>query len=239
MPKGISIHVGLNTVSSSYYGSGVRDLYPCENDAVNYWEICREKGFSEQHLLLSKSATLANFESVFAGCISGLEEDDLLVFTFSGHGSRKKDLNGDEEDDWDETLCFYDGEFLDDQFQGYYEMIPKGARVLFIIDSCYSGTSFRDWIKDFLEEKGIKKDYSHFGLRVYASSMDHETSTAGYPNSLYTNKFLAAYLSANGELSYEDLHAQLIGEFPIDQTPQFFDLGDSSRWQNLETTFNI
>lgn len=74
-----------------------------------------------------------------------------VVFFYSGHGSQKKDLDGDEPDGKDETLVTYDSslaegdrDILDDELQIFLqELVAAQAHVTVILDCCHSGTGIR------------------------------------------------------------------------------------------------
>ena len=95
-------------------------------------------------------------EAFFNWLIKGTKPGDLAIFYFSGHGSRVRDLDGDEEDGFDEVLCPYDIDcengknlLLDDELGAWLRKLSKRT-VVVMIDSCHSGGATR----------GVKKDYS-------------------------------------------------------------------------------
>ncbi len=51
--------------------------------------------------------------------VAGAQAGDSLLLHFSGHGSQKRDTDGDEEDGMDETICPMDyeraGVIVDDE----------------------------------------------------------------------------------------------------------------------------
>ncbi|EKM58131.1 uncharacterized protein PHACADRAFT_206968 [Phanerochaete carnosa HHB-10118-sp] len=76
---------------------------------------------------------------------------DHLVFHFSGHGSQKPDLNGDEADKMDEAIwpadvtLNEDGDadnvIIDDDIKSILvDNVPDGASLVIILDCCHSGT---------------------------------------------------------------------------------------------------
>ncbi|MGH9901262.1 MAG: caspase family protein, partial [Pyrinomonadaceae bacterium] len=74
----------------------------------------------------------------------------LLVFLFSGHGSRVPDQDDDENDPWDETIVPYDSrtakgfDIRDDEIDDLFaELGQYSSNVTFIFDSCHSGTASR------------------------------------------------------------------------------------------------
>ncbi|GJN41051.1 hypothetical protein PR202_gn00375 [Eleusine coracana subsp. coracana] len=70
---------------------------------------------------------------------------DSLVFHFSGHGTQKPDLNGDEVDGYKEALCPLDveesGKILDDEINEIIvQPLGRGVKLHAIVDTCHSGT---------------------------------------------------------------------------------------------------
>ena len=88
-------------------------------------------------LLLNSQATSANFMALLNELQGGTEDDILFIF-FSGHGNRVEDTNGDEADGYDEVLCFYDVNLLDDTFALLLASLPM-RRMAIMMDACYSG----------------------------------------------------------------------------------------------------
>lgn len=62
--------------------------------------------------------TRANIIRAMHWLVAGAQPNDSLFFHFSGHGSQTPDLDGDEEDGFDETILPVDfkqaGEIVDD-----------------------------------------------------------------------------------------------------------------------------
>lgn len=135
----ISLHIGIN----DYPGTG-NDLSGCVNDANDWAALCREEGFDQVETLLDGQATKQNMLSAISKQLRRLNYGDLLVLTYSGHGSYTTDTNGDEADRRDECLCPYDiwteGPITDDELYELFQIRDRGARFVFISDSCHSGT---------------------------------------------------------------------------------------------------
>jgi hypothetical protein len=82
---------------------------------------------------------------IFFRLVENAKEGDCLVFTYSGHGSWKKDKSGDEVDGKDEELVPIDYEVSGDIVDDYINKIlvskvPKGVNLVCIIDACHSNT---------------------------------------------------------------------------------------------------
>ena len=70
---------------------------------------------------------------------------DSLVFYFSGHGLQQKDLQEDEIDGFDETICPVDfmreGMIVDNDINSLIvRPLKEGVTLHAIVDACHSGT---------------------------------------------------------------------------------------------------
>ena len=130
--------VGIND-----YPGTENDLHGCVNDANEWCEMFESLGFDEVRAMSDYSATavavLLNLESL----ILEAEAGDVIVFTYSGHGTYTWDESGDEPDYYDEALYVYDGMILDDELRGVIDEAAEGVHIVVILDSCFSGTATR------------------------------------------------------------------------------------------------
>lgn len=139
--------IGIN----NYPGTHM-DLAGCVNDA-NAWEAeLKGRGFAVTKLL-DAQATKAGMVAGFKSVIGGAETGDLVVITFSGHGTYVPDVSGDELDGLDEGLCPHDiqtggGALLDDEIHALFAARKPGVRLVLISDSCHSGTVTRAAVRD-------------------------------------------------------------------------------------------
>jgi len=141
--KGISLHIGLNTVDSGHYG-GPQTLFGCHFDARAMDQIAESAGYQDRTVLLDKAATVKAVTEVMASAAEELDTGDIFMLTYAGHGSSIPDFSGDEKDDgMDETWCLFDREMLDDEMYELWRGFREGVRVLVISDSCHSGTVVR------------------------------------------------------------------------------------------------
>lgn len=147
--KGRALLVGVN------YYQHAPDVPPtrgAQEDAEATSELIQQKyGFQrgEIKLLLGAQATAGNIIAEFRRwLIEGTQPGDRVFFHYSGHGSRVKDLNGDEADGYDETLAPYDvtlsGEnMINDDELGELIAQLSGRLAVLVFDSCHSGTISR------------------------------------------------------------------------------------------------
>lgn len=142
MGRGISLHIGVNYVDTQHYQISMR-LPHCVNDARAMQYIADQNNF-ESCLLVNEQATSYNLFFVINKAIAELVSGDILFISFSGHGTNFIDLNGDEDDGYDEGLVFYDRVVIDDELHCMWTNFRFGVRILFISDSCHSGTVTKD-----------------------------------------------------------------------------------------------
>ena len=137
MPRGISLHVGLN-----FTKVGGTPLLGCVNDAIQMAAIAKKHGFEGREILADDKALLQSVMDRIKAIATQLVAGDIFLFTFSGHGSFIGDQNGDEPNDFrDETLVLYDYMLIDDVLaRDLWPKFAGGVRILMIADSCYSGT---------------------------------------------------------------------------------------------------
>lgn len=134
--------IGIN----DYPGTHM-DLRGCVNDANDWAAELGARGFAVTRLL-NEQATKAAMVASFKAVIGAAESGDLVVITFSGHGTYVPDVNGDELDGLDEALCPYDlqtngSALVDDEIHALFAARKRGVRLVLIADSCHSGTVTR------------------------------------------------------------------------------------------------
>jgi hypothetical protein len=148
MAIGASLHIGLNRVDPAHYQDGDGKpwegrLTACEFDAKDMQALAEARGFATQ-LLLTEQATSENVIASITKAAQDLQGGDILLLTYSGHGGQVPDLNGEEEDELDETWCLYDRELVDDELYALWAKFKPGVRILMLSDSCHSGSVARD-----------------------------------------------------------------------------------------------
>lgn len=144
MAKGISLHIGLNSVDPTQYGGWDGKLNACEADAHSMQSLAKAAGVSRSDLLLTKQATAGAVIAAIGRAAQQLVAGDLLLLTFSGHGGQLDNLTGDEPDGIDETWVLYDRQLLDNELYTMWSKFASGVRILVLSDSCHSGTVIRN-----------------------------------------------------------------------------------------------
>lgn len=110
--------------------------------------------------LIDEQATYQNITTQLSSFINKTKKGDIVYLHFSTHGQPVEDLNGDEEDGWDEAIVpidayklykkgTYEGKnhILDDQINKFVkklrEKIGPSGFLYVVIDACHAGTSSR------------------------------------------------------------------------------------------------
>ncbi|GFZ46467.1 LOW QUALITY PROTEIN: cysteine endopeptidase [Saitozyma sp. JCM 24511] len=137
--------VGIN-----YYGSQ-NQLGGCINDAHNVERfICERFGYDTSDIVsLTDDAqdprqipTRENIMRAMQWLVSGAQKDDALFFHYSGHGTQTQDLDGDEDDGFDEDRYAHLGAIAEPPRSHtlLVKPLPPGCRLTAIFDSCHSGS---------------------------------------------------------------------------------------------------
>lgn len=117
------------------------------------------KGF-EIDTLVDQAATYKNIKEGLTRLIAKCNQGDLIYVHFSCHGQPIEDLDGDEEDGWDEALIpvdaklhyekgVYEGgsHLIDDELEKYMSLIrhkiSSEGMVYVVLDACHSGGASR------------------------------------------------------------------------------------------------
>ncbi|MET8022876.1 caspase family protein [Streptomyces avermitilis] len=159
MTHGMSLHIGLNGVDRTKYGGWDGKLIACENDARDMEQLAKEAGIRERTTLLTAEATVDNVTAELRKAAKALTAGDLLLFSYSGHGGQVPDLNGpeDESDRLDETMCFFDREYIDDELYKEFEGFAEGVRILCFLDCCHSGSGIR--VREILSPDAMEEQF--------------------------------------------------------------------------------
>lgn len=145
MPNRVALVVGIN----AYPGA---PLNGCLADADYMATLLAERGFAVK-TLRDGAATCAGITREVANLLAQLDGPGSYgVISYSGHGAQVRDLDGDEGDRLDETVCPVDFDFsnkatwlTDDVMHDLVVAanLPAGASLLVNLDSCHAGTMLR------------------------------------------------------------------------------------------------
>ncbi|WVW81989.1 metacaspase-1 [Kwoniella bestiolae CBS 10118] len=141
--------IGINYIGSSQALAG------CINDAHNVQKFLIERYNykAEDIVMLTDDARnqrqIPTRNNIIQACqwlTQDAQPNDALFFHYSGHGGQTKDLDGDEDDGYDEVIYPLDhkqaGHIVDDECEHHLLVrpLPAGCRLTAIFDSCHSGS---------------------------------------------------------------------------------------------------
>ena len=154
----VALLVGISSYPAD---SGWSNIHG-ENDLDILAKALEERGFKNENIyvLAGKKATKKNIIKSLNDLSSKVAKGGFFVTQFSGHGQQVQDLNGDENDSFDEALVPYDapkfsesstykGEkhLIDDDFAALFqpirEQLGEDGQCLILVDACHSGTLAR------------------------------------------------------------------------------------------------
>lgn len=195
MAKGISIHIGVNWVDKKHYGTQLK-LRNCENDARMMMHIADQNGFFS-HLLVNETATSYNFFYFLNRAADELHKEDILFISFSGHGAYVPNTGfyGDdgESSGYDQAILLYNRMVIDDELNLMWQKFRAGVRILFVSDSCYSGTITKNMDRCYnvsLAQGRLVKEVRQKNKEVYDSIL--QSSSARIPEPQCSVLLLAA-----------------------------------------------
>lgn len=237
--KGIALVLGMANNCSS-----------CEADASVMTSLLQNNGFTTYKIIDPTSDDVKRYlYSISQALYSG----DYFVLYFSGHGGQVADLNGDEEDGMDEVLVLNDRNFLDDELATSFSYFNYGVKMLFLSDSCNSGSVYKNnpmnmnilkpgtpYTAETISVIDNNKNMNSMRGQFVAitSSRDDQNSRMGAPYSHFTSLILNTwnngYFSGNLRQFYSMISSQ-----SVDQQPQYFSAGPNAYLFESERPFTI
>lgn len=131
-------------------------LAGCVNDARLIASVLTARyGFEPSNLieLHDESATREAILSGMSTLVERVDHDDIVVFHFSGHGSRRTTANPEKSGGKDSTIMPHDSgrhpepnrDILDDEIHAWLQKLAEKTRYITLtFDCCHSGTITRD-----------------------------------------------------------------------------------------------
>lgn len=130
-----------------------------DKDVPYVHQMLHDAGYRDVRTLVNSQATKSGIVAAFKTLSSHCSVGDVVYIHFSGHGQLVTDVNGDEEDGWDEAWIPYDayknycnedkGEkhLVDDEINvlltSIRNKIGVHGKILVVVDACHSGDSSR------------------------------------------------------------------------------------------------
>ena len=123
-------------------------LTGCVHDANNWTALLQANRF-DVRTLLDKDAGYDDFMDSLRGLVQASRAGDVLVFTYSGHGTTVPDLTNRTVDGVEEAMVPADFSednpklLMDFDMAGIFNTLPAGVNMTCLIDCCHSGTILR------------------------------------------------------------------------------------------------
>ncbi len=141
-----AVLVGINDYRSA-------PLRGCLNDVIVMQQILTKKFHFDNKgivILTDQEATKRNIIASIKWLTQNVDEDDSIVFHYSGHGSQVSvddRTSTDEIDGRDEILCPFDLDWndplRDHELGALFKKVPKSCNTLIVLDNCHSGSGLR------------------------------------------------------------------------------------------------
>lgn len=144
-----------------------------DRDVPYVQQMLNDAGYKDVRTLLNSQATKSGIVAAFKKLSSQCTIGDVVYIHFSGHGQLVTDVNGDEEDGWDEAWIPYDaykkyckedkGEkhLIDDEINvlltAIKNKIGERGKLLVVVDACHSGDSSRGDEDETI--RGVKDEF--------------------------------------------------------------------------------
>jgi metacaspase-1 len=226
-----AVCIGINN-----YPGIFNDLKGCVNDAKDWSVLLQGLGF-ETSIMLDAQATRANVKAALQNLVELTRAGDIAVFTYSGHGTQVADPSDDEADTYDEAICAYDGNIIDDELRVILERLHPQATLVVISDSCFSGSVTRlapepaipRFIPPTVSTAGMvpKRSFlmpeSDMPEILITGCTDSEYSYDaefdGRPNGAMTASAIRVIMQ-NPDVTYRQFHAGLRSILPSNEYPQ-------------------
>ncbi len=202
--------------------SAINDLTYCDEDATDWYNYLAPLGYTIILLGDGKNsypqwdgyATEYNVKAALAYFVGLADDDDIIVYASSGHGTT---YSGGE------TICLWDygvgqngedGSFKDVELAAAFA--PAVAEVFIFLDHCYSGG---------MNEVMLNANSANIYMTTTCTDDGYGYDVSTYSNGAWTYWFLEAGLVGQGFTNMEQCFDWALSNYPYDRgdTPQEFD----------------
>jgi uncharacterized caspase-like protein len=217
----LALCLGLTRVDPAAYDGWDGECPGCDRDAARVATLAHDRGFDGVEVLINQAADPAYVKPAFLAAANQLESGDLLLLYCSGHGGQQPDVDGDEDDRRDETLCWWSGEVVDDDIAVYLAKLRPGVRCLFITDTCNSGSNYRGRaierstpVEITRTPQGMAASLLHLG-----GCADGRSSYGSEQGGVFTLALLDVLARARRPISYREWFERAARRMPARQAP--------------------
>ncbi|MCK5895841.1 MAG: caspase family protein, partial [Cocleimonas sp.] len=161
------------------------DLLGAVNDAKDIEHALKQNGVRNIRVFLNSAAIKQKIEARWNEMVRLSKTGDTLIVSFAGHGMQLKDSSKDERDGKDEAFALSNFDnaslrsnkenyILDDEWYKWFGR-AKGRRIIFVADSCYSGTVDKSILRNIFPQRLAIPPYHH---RVEATIDDQPSGSS-------------------------------------------------------------
>lgn len=256
MKKALLIGINYNNTNAKLNG--------CINDILQVKNMLEKQfGYSEFTILTDETPskpTKTNIIDSINNIISDSQNCSEIYIHYSGHGVSVKDIDGDEDDGFDEALVPLDyvreGFIIDDDLNVMISKTQCNTRVVF--DCCHSGSALDLYYIIQVKEKNIvkktekvKKTSPKGNIFLISGCSDSQTSMDSYdslnrmPMGALTACIIRVLKENNYSITVGNLFKQLYSRLQIggySQTPVFSSTNDinlNAFYINKNTSRNL
>ena len=179
MPRGLSLHIGLNRIDPAHYDGWDGALPPASSMPSDMQGIAESRGFETRRLLITEAATADAITGAIEDAAGRSEPGDAFLVTYSGHGGQVPDTNDEGVDRSDETWVAFDRQLVDDELYALWGPFAPGVRIVVLSDSCHSGTVSRG-IEDEVPDPLRTRDDGRSSSRRAYRALPRDVMVATY-----------------------------------------------------------
>lgn len=200
--KGSALLVGIPKTDIPGYD----DIKGVDKSISKISTILNQRGFDDV-IIKTKDVDRTLLFNMLKEKLERLKPNDLFVFYFIGHGNQNPNIGHDkEEDNLDEFLVLKDKILLDDDIFFLLQHADKEARIVFIIEACHSGTTYK-----LYEKYGIYNEELSFpNFIYYGASNDINEAILYREGGIFTDKIYRLWKRRNGRnMSYSKVYQKV------------------------------
>ena len=212
-------------------------LFGCINDANFMNEYLTNINFTNNTIMTDNSFVKPTRENIIKNLTNLLiksNENDVIVFYYSGHGTYTKDFDNDEITGYDQVILPIDMKpIIDDELKNITQKYLKKNVTLFcLFDSCYSQSildtryQYLDSMNESQFRININENETDGNIIVISGCSDVQTSEDSFINGVSRGVLTWAFLETinkNKNISWKELITnmrKMISENNYTQIPQ-------------------
>ncbi len=251
MPRGLSIHVGLDEVDARHYEGWTGSLQHGEHDARDMRAMAEALGY-EATLLVGRHATWVAVTRAIGSVAEALGPGETFLLTYSGYGAAIGDPGApaSSTSSWTPAWALHDRLLVESEWWALLAGFHAGVRVVIVADTCHRETTRGDSALTAETQRALPDAVAHATLvghpDVYpahaaAAAIDlsavrasvivleacqkNQTAVETARNGLFTSAVLAVWRNGGFRGGYGDFHRAVQLVMPPWQSPGCFVVG--------------